>query len=90
MLEIVYTSSFKRDYKKIAKNPKATKALRDVLVLLANEKELPQKYRPHIVSGNYADVSECHILPDLLLLYRVKSSELELILMRIGSHSTLF
>ena len=90
MLEIVYTTAFKRDYKKIAKNPKAVRALTDILNLLADEKPLPPKYRLHILSGDYADVLECHILPDLLLLYRVNASALELVVMRIGSHSTLF
>ena len=90
MLEIVYTSAFKRDFKKISRNPKATKALKDVLELLVNEQPLPEKNRPHPLRGDYADVMECHILPDLLLFYRIKNAELTLVLIRLGTHSGLF
>jgi mRNA interferase YafQ len=33
---------------------------------------------------------ECHILPDLLLIWDVDEDNNELILARIGSHSELF
>jgi mRNA interferase YafQ len=57
--------------------------------LLTGEK-LAAKYYDHTLSGLYKDCHECHIEPDWLLIYRVDNNELELILMRTGSHSSLF
>ncbi|MDM8524050.1 type II toxin-antitoxin system mRNA interferase toxin, RelE/StbE family [Desulfococcaceae bacterium HSG8] len=33
---------------------------------------------------------ECHVKPDLLLVYRINDSISELALTRVGSHSELF
>lgn len=90
MLKIEYSSRFKRDYKKIAKDQDTVAKIREVLTLLVNEKQLPAKNRPHPLSGNYQNYMECHIKPDLLLVYRINDNLLILELFRIGSHSELF
>ncbi|SMB30481.1 Toxin of the YafQ-DinJ toxin-antitoxin system [Sterolibacterium denitrificans] len=64
-------------------------ALRAVIVPLALDQPLDAHYRDHDLSGNWAGYRECHIKPDLLLIYR-KSDNNTLRLARLGSHSELF
>ncbi len=61
-----------------------------VVNLLAQGEELPQKYRDHKLTGELKEYRECHIRPDLLLVYRIEEQELILVLIDIGSHSELF
>jgi mRNA interferase YafQ len=58
--------------------------------VLANGEVLKSKYKDHQLVGNFVDCRECHIKPDLLLIYRVVEEVLELTLVEVGSHSELF
>lgn len=92
MRTIDRSSAFKRDYKREAKGQyRATldDDLKLVLVALATDQPLDVCYRDHDLSGNWAGYRECHIKPDLLLIYR-KSDTDTLRLARLGSHSELF
>jgi mRNA interferase YafQ len=60
-----------------------------VVALLLTDHALPESYRDHALSGNWNGYRECHIKPDLLLIYR-KPDDSTLRLARIGSHSDLF
>ena len=60
-----------------------------VLKALVVDQALEPRYRDHDLSGDWVGYRECHIKPDLLLIYR-KSGEDLLILTRLGSHSELF
>ena len=51
--------------------------------------ELPPESKDHALSGNYKDCREFHLGGDMLIIY-IESSEDEIILMRIGTHSQLF
>jgi mRNA interferase YafQ len=63
--------------------------LPEVLAVLLADQVLPLRYRDHSLTGEYKDCRECHLKPDLLLIYRsVGDSILELT--RLGSHSELF
>ena len=64
--------------------------LRDVVNSLARQEILDEKFRDHVLTGEYRGFRECHIEPDWLLVYRVDEGELELFLFRTGSHSDLF
>ena len=64
--------------------------LSKVVNLLANRKTLPIKYKDHALSGDYLNFRECHIKPDWLLIYHIDDEELELFLLRTGTHSDLF
>lgn len=88
MYEIFRTSSFKKDYKKLSTADK--EILKEVVTLLANGETLDQKYKDHNLIGNYLGCRECHLKPDLLLIYRIENEILELALTRVGSHSKLF
>ena len=84
--------SFKRDYKREAKGPHRRTldaVLVPVLRPLALDQALGTRCRDHDLNGNRVDHRECHLKPDLLLIYRKVGLEL-LILVRLGSHSELF
>ncbi|MCI5633838.1 MAG: type II toxin-antitoxin system YafQ family toxin [Alphaproteobacteria bacterium] len=89
MLELIVSSAFKTEIKKI-KNAKDKAELKLVLDTLLAEKTLDVKYRDHALSGNYKNYRECHIKPDLLLIYKIEKAELVLYAVHIGSHSDLF
>ncbi|MCA3028258.1 MAG: type II toxin-antitoxin system YafQ family toxin [Rhodocyclaceae bacterium] len=91
MRAIDRTGQFKRDFKREAKGlhrQSLANALKDALQLLANDKPLSAKYRDHPLSGEWKDCRDCHIKPDLVLIYR-KPNDAHLILIRPGSHSEL-
>ena len=65
--------------------------LEAVLRRLAENGTLPQKYKPHILSGrNWAGCWECHIEPDWLLVWNQNDTELVLLLLDTGTHSDIF
>ncbi|MEA1050412.1 type II toxin-antitoxin system YafQ family toxin [Lamprobacter modestohalophilus] len=85
-------SSFKRDYKREAKGQHRTTLdadLMPVLKALVVDQPLKARYRDHDLTGDWSGYRECHIKPDLLLIYR-REGEDRLILARLGSHSELF
>ena len=91
MRKIENTGQFKRDYKREAKGiHKKTLAsdLETVLKLLSANKNLPEKYFDHPLVGEWKDHRDCHIKPDLVLIYRIPD-ENTLQLVRLGSHSQL-
>ncbi len=61
----------------------------EVLTLLATDTPLPERYSDHLLSGNWSGFRECHIKPDLLLIYEKLNTD-RLVLARLGSHSELF
>ena len=92
MRTIDRASAFKRDYKREAKGQhRATldDILVPVLLALADDQPLNTKYRDHDLTGAWAGYRECHIKPDLLLIYRKADAD-TLRLARLGSHSELF
>ena len=88
MYQIFRTSSFKKDYKKLSQKNKDL--LKEVLIKLVNNENIEEKYKDHKLIGDYLGCKECHIKPDLLLIYRIENQILELSLIRVGKHSELF
>jgi mRNA interferase YafQ len=90
MREIRYTSKFKRDYRR-EKSGRHGKRLDSLLMemvdLLATDRELPKRFFDHPLSGAWTDHRDCHIRPDLVLIYRKSDGYLDLV--RLGSHSEL-
>ena len=62
MFDILRTGQFKRDAKKAKKRGKDTDCLKTVIVLLAQSRTLPAKYKDHQLKGVYRDCRECHAL----------------------------
>jgi mRNA interferase YafQ len=92
MRTIERSSTFKRDYKREAKGQHRNTlddSLSPALLALANDQQLEPRYRDHDLSGDWAGYRECHVKPDLLLIYRKSADDL-LRLARLGSHSELF
>lgn len=53
MLEVSYTTRFKKDIKLAKKRRKPLRELQKVMKLIAEEKDLPAKYKNHKLSGIY-------------------------------------
>lgn len=91
MREVRYTSRFKRDYKR-EKSGRHGKDLDDLLppivALLVADVPLPVLNRDHPLTGEWCDHRDCHLKPDLVLIYR-KAQDGFLDLVRLGSHSEL-
>jgi len=91
MRTIKQLARFKRDYKREAKG-RYGKTLDALLVpvmrSLAQDMPLAPRYSDHCLTGQWTDHRECHLKPDLVLIYRKTGSEL-LHLVRLGSHSEL-
>lgn len=92
MRTIERSTAFRRDYKREARGryrKTLESDLRAVLVALASDIPLEPRYRDHDLSGNWAGYRDCHIKPDLVLIYRKPDSD-TLRLARLGPHSELF
>lgn len=88
MREITLTAQFKRDHKKRSRDKGLATLLEEVVALLADGKPLEARWKNQPLKGGYAGYRECHLKPDLLLIYVQTDDELRLV--RLGSHSELF
>lgn len=92
MYYLEYTTKFKKDLKKIKKNNSDYDNAVDVLEKLekGGASEIPELMRPHKLKGKHKGNWECHIKPDLLIIWIQIESPNVIRLIRIGSHSDLF
>lgn len=88
MLKIIYTTLFKKDFKRISKQNKNLELIKELIMKLQLGIVLETKYRDHPLIGNYKGKRDCHISPDWLLIYEVDGNNL--VLHRTGSHAELF
>ena len=92
MRTIERSTQFKRDYKRELKShlgKKLETMLVSMLQILIFDQPLSEKYKDHALQGEYANCRDCHLAPDLVLIYKkVNNNVLQLI--RLGSHSELF
>lgn len=93
MRTIERSSVFKRDYKRAKATPRHRKDVDSlvsaVVTLFLSDQVLPENVRDHALSGDWSGYRECHLKPDLLLIYRKPDAD-TLRLARLGSHSELF
>ncbi|HKS90021.1 MAG TPA: type II toxin-antitoxin system YafQ family toxin [Stellaceae bacterium] len=92
MRRIERSAAFKRDYRRVKATPRyrsLDERLVPVLNLLINDHPLPLQNRDHPLTGTWSQYRDCHLWPDLLLIY-AKPSDDVLSLVRLGSHSELF
>lgn len=89
--QIVQTSRFKKAFKRI-KNTQGFKerVFKEVVFTIASGQKLDKKYRDHKLNGNLKDFRECHLAPDILLIYEIDNGLLVLTLVGIGNHGQLF
>ena len=91
MRKIERTSQFKRDYKREARAQHRTSldaSLVPLLVALADDQPLEPRRHDHALSGDWKDHRDCHVKPDLVLIYQKPDAD-TLRLVRLGSHSEL-
>jgi mRNA interferase YafQ len=91
MREIRQTSAFKRDLKRESKGQyRAFLANHFVNIVraLANDESLAESFHDHALMGSWKDYRDCHLRPDLVLIYK-KPDSATLQLIRLGSHSEL-
>jgi mRNA interferase YafQ len=88
---VSYTSQFKRDYRREKSGRLGTKLdrfLTEAVDLLAADLPLHHRNFDHPLKGEWSDHRDCHIRPDLVLIYRKPDND-SLELVRLGSHSEL-
>ena len=90
MFVLKFSSRFKKDLKSYKHDKQLLEELETVLNILVKGKDLPIKYHNHPLIGEFKGCFECHIKPDVLLIYKLEKTELTISLLRIGSHSDLF
>ena len=90
MYSIEYTNRFKKDVKLCKKRGYNLDDLATAIDLLQKNGSLPSKYKPHMLSGNYSGLWECHIRPDWLIIWEQDNETLTLLFMNTGTHSDLF
>jgi mRNA interferase YafQ len=88
MKEIIQTNRFRRDLKRIRKRGYDLRKLGTIINLLATGEPLPDRHRPHKLSGEFGGLWECHVEPDWLLVYDVTEQLVELA--ATGTHADLF
>ncbi len=84
------TTQFKKDLKLCKKRGLNIDLLTEVLKLLEEGKNPPEKYNDHPLSGSFTGCRECHIQPDWLLIYEISGNDMIIYLTRTGTHSDLF
>lgn len=90
MFILKYSSHFKKDLKIYINNKAVLSKLEEVLNILARGEKLPVSNLNHRLNGEFRDCFECHIEPDVLLIYKIKKMEITVVLLRMGSHAKLF
>ena len=91
MLTIRYSKRFKRDYQREKSGQHGKKLnhmLEEVIAVLGGGKPFPHRYFDHALSGQWNDYRDCHLKPDLILIYR-KPDDNSMEFVRLGSHSEL-
>lgn len=87
---IRYWNQFRKDLKNYRNNKKVLLELKTVLDFLSQWEKIDNKYHDHILSGDMKAYRECHILSDVLLVYKIDKQEIILYCFRLWSHSDLF
>lgn len=89
MKELRFSTQYKKDAKRFRNQPKKMEKVAALLQMLRDEIPIPDVYKPHLLTGNYAGCMECHIEGDFLLVWIDETDNLIGVL-RLGSHSELF
>ena len=91
MRRIRRTAAFKRDYRREKKGQLGKKLDAELMRVVADlvaDNPLAERHHDHPLSGSWKDHRDCHVRPDLVLIYR-KPDPVHLDLVRLGSHGQL-
>lgn len=87
MYRIDYSSLYKKTFKKLSIDNKLL--VLEVIDILASGQKLNIKYQDHKLKGNMGRYRECHIKPDLLLIYKKDEDILVLTCVKLTNHNNL-
>ena len=90
MYKIQTTNRFEKDVSLCKKRGLIIADLKETMAILAQTGKLPDKYKPHKLSGKYTGCWECHIKPDWLMVWQQNDTVLTLLFLNTGTHSDLF
>ena len=86
--QLQQTTRFEKDLARMKRRGADLGILKNVVLSLLQPETLHPKHRDHVLTGDWKDHRECHLLPDWLLIYKATSGFIRL--ERTGSHSDLF
>jgi mRNA interferase YafQ len=66
------TTRYLKDFKNLQNNIELTEELLFLLKLIQQNENLPEKDKDHSLKGKLTGYRECHIKPDILLIYKKK------------------
>ncbi len=82
---------FKKMFKKLLKSGRFDDSIFDLIASrLIQGIPLDPKFHDHALTGDYSSYRECHLTPNLLLIYEKDTKLKEIRFIKIGSHSELF
>lgn len=84
------STRFKKNFKRFVRDSAFCADFTTLLKLLVSDVPLPPKYRDHALHNNWEGCRDCHVRPDVVLVYQKTADGLVLLLLRVGSHSELF
>lgn len=90
MFELTKTNSFKRDIEKYKYDPRAIERLTEISRYLLSREILPVSYQDHALKWDFSWYRECHILPNILLIYKINEQKECITFSYIWSHSDIF
>ena len=90
MLSPVYANSFERELRLAVRRGKDPEKVKAVINLLCAQTPLPAALRDHALKGKYVGFRDCHVEPDLILIYRIFQQQLQLLCVHLGTQSDLF
>lgn len=93
MYEIVFAKSFRKSIKGILQSKDHNiieERVECIIEIIRHGKTLDPKYKDHALHGVFNGYRECHVKPDVLLLYEVDQQRFLITLINIGSHTELF
>ena len=90
MLTPIYATRFDRDFKLAIRRGRDPEKIKAAIKLLCSGQPLPASLRDHPLKGKFAGCRDCHIEPDLVLIYAIDNGQLHLICLRLGTHADLF
>ena len=89
MFEIITTKSFEKDVVRCEKRKLNIELLKETVKHLELTGTVPDKQRPHILSGMLQGYWECHVKSDWLLIWTKNEDQKTITLTRTGTHSDL-
>ena len=77
MFKIVLTKRLRKGLRKYKNDLVGEKKMKKIILLLRSGKKLPSMYKEHRLKGKFKDFYECHLEPNLLLIFkRIKEDKI--------------